>query len=283
MFGRVHYRNFSALKVRLGDWDIYRDVEPRPHFERPVASITIHPEYSPSNMHNDIAVITLSGASVPVTDHVSPVCLPMKPPPGAVSPRHQWTGCQVSGWGSESFDQPRYPGVLKKVPVPLWDRQRCVESLRTTRLGAAFKLHSGFLCAGGEENEDACKVSENISFRKYHHIRILWVLLYIRAVRTWILQANTAAFKCIRHTISQKSDEFHYRWNWLYCQLCKCIINQFKNTIKSIDRFSISVDLQCSYYEINIGTYAYNMITLKKQVRFCQINRLNTINVCKPL
>ncbi|XP_060865388.1 phenoloxidase-activating factor 2-like [Metopolophium dirhodum] len=150
-------KNFSALKVRLGDWDIYRDVEPRPHVERPVASIVIHPEYSPSNMHNDIAVITLSGAPVPVTDHVGPVCLPPRSPPDAVSPRRQWTGCRVSGWGAESFDRPRYPGVLKKVPVPLWDLQRCVESLRTTRLGATFKLHAGFLCAGGEENEDACK------------------------------------------------------------------------------------------------------------------------------
>lgn len=158
---RVFYRNFSALKVRLGEWDIYRDVEPRPHIERPVVSIVIHPEYSPSNMHNDIAVITLSGAPVPVTDHVSPVCLPPRSPPEAMSPRHQWTGCRVSGWGAESFDRPRYPGVLKKVPVPLWDFQRCVESLRTTRLGAKFKLHTGFLCAGGEKNEDACKVSEN--------------------------------------------------------------------------------------------------------------------------
>ncbi|XP_025206076.1 phenoloxidase-activating factor 2-like [Melanaphis sacchari] len=144
-------KNFSTLKVRLGDWDIYRDIEPQPHVERPVASITIHPEYSASNMHNDIAVITLSGAPVFSTGHVSPVCLPPR------LPADQWTSCRVSGWGTERFDHPRYPGVLKKVPVPLWDRQRCVESLRTTRLGAAFKLHSGFLCAGGEENEDACK------------------------------------------------------------------------------------------------------------------------------
>jgi len=157
----LYCRNFSALKVRLGDWDIYRDMEPQPHVERPVASIAIHPEYSSSNMHNDIAVITMSGAPVPVTDHVGPVCLPPRSTSNAVSPRHQWTGCRVSGWGAESFDLPRYPGVLKKVPVPLWDLQRCVESLRTTRLGATFKLHPGFLCAGGEENEDACKVSGN--------------------------------------------------------------------------------------------------------------------------
>lgn len=181
----MYCRNFSALKVRLGDWDIYRDMEPRPHVERPVASIAIHPEYSSSNMHNDIAVITMSGAPVPVTDHVGPVCLPPTSTSNAVSPRHRWTGCRVSGWGAESFDRPRYPGVLKKVPVPLWDLQRCVESLRTTRLGATFKLHPGFLCAGGEENEDACKVSGNGALYNNMIITIwsceseyLWTLYY---------------------------------------------------------------------------------------------------------
>lgn len=29
--------------------------------------------------------------------------------------------------------------------------------LRKTRLGSGFKLHKTFVCAGGEENKDACK------------------------------------------------------------------------------------------------------------------------------
>lgn len=143
--------------MRLGDWDIYKNVEPQPHVERSIVSIVVHPEFSPSNMHNDIAVITLS-ESVTATNYISPVCLPPKPSPDTVVPR-EWTGCRVSGWGTESFEQPRYPGVLKKVDVPLWSRERCVKSLRATRLGSKFHLHGGFLCAGGEEHEDACKVT----------------------------------------------------------------------------------------------------------------------------
>lgn len=154
-------RNVSALKVRLGDWDITKNVEPQPHVEVPIASIVIHPEYSASTMHNDIAVITLSGVVAP-TDYISPVCLP--PPATVLVAQQQWTGCQVSGWGTESFERPRYPGVLKKVSVPLWDRDRCVKSLRTTRLGNRFELHDGFLCAGGEEREDACKVNGTLKF-----------------------------------------------------------------------------------------------------------------------
>lgn len=34
----------------------------------------------------------------------------------------------------------------------------CQEALRNTRLGQRFKLHSNFLCAGGEEGRDSCKV-----------------------------------------------------------------------------------------------------------------------------
>lgn len=147
-------RNASALKVRLGDWDIYRNAEPRPHVERPVSAIAVHPEYSSADMRNDVALITLSGPAVAASDHVGPVCLPPARPDAA----RRWAACRVSGWGSESFERPRYPGVLKKVHVPLWDRDRCVASLRTTRLGAAFRLHEGFLCAGGEDHEDACKV-----------------------------------------------------------------------------------------------------------------------------
>lgn len=144
--------------MRLGEWDIYNIVEPQPHMERSIKSIVIHPEYSSSNMHNDIAIITLyEMVTATASNYISPVCLPPKPSDTVVL--QHWTGCRVSGWGTESFEQPRYPGVLKKVNVPLWNRDRCVESLRTTRLGRKFHLHGGFLCAGGEEHEDACKVS----------------------------------------------------------------------------------------------------------------------------
>lgn len=160
----LQHRNVSALKVRLGDWDITKNVEPQPHVEVSIASIVIHPEYSASTMHNDIAVITLS-STVASTDYISPVCLP--PAATVMAIQQQWTGCRVSGWGTESFERPRYPGVLKKVAVPLWDRDRCVKSLRTTRLGNRFELHEGFLCAGGEEREDACKASEMLSFVSY--------------------------------------------------------------------------------------------------------------------
>jgi hypothetical protein len=44
------------------------------------------------------------------------------------------------------------------VDVPVVGNAECENKLRRTRLGYDFKLHSGFLCAGGEEGKDACKV-----------------------------------------------------------------------------------------------------------------------------
>ncbi len=89
---------------------------------------------------------------IPSSPHISPVCLP---------DRHvNFAGrrCYVSGWGKDSFVGGSYQHVLKEVQLPVVDNARCETMLRRTRLGATFNLHDGFLCAGGEEGKDACKV-----------------------------------------------------------------------------------------------------------------------------
>lgn len=54
----------------------------------------------------------------------------------------------------------QYPvSILKKVEVPIVPREKCIKALRTTRLGPIFKLHESFICAGGEEGKDTCRVS----------------------------------------------------------------------------------------------------------------------------
>lgn len=42
--------------------------------------------------------------------------------------------------------------------MPIISQQQCQSQLQQTRLGYEFKLHPGFVCAGGEEGKDACKV-----------------------------------------------------------------------------------------------------------------------------
>lgn len=48
--------------------------------------------------------------------------------------------------------------ILKKVELPIVPTDKCVNALRGTRLGPKFILHGSFICAGGEEGRDTCKV-----------------------------------------------------------------------------------------------------------------------------
>lgn len=52
---------------------------------------------------------------------------------------------------------------LQEVDVPVVSHNQCQAQLQQTRLGYEFKLHPGFICAGGEEGKDACKVVTSVS------------------------------------------------------------------------------------------------------------------------
>jgi hypothetical protein len=70
------YRNCPGVKVRLGEWDITRNIEPYSYQDYVVYSVYIHPEFSSANLQNDIAVIKLS-QQVPlgVYPHINPACV----------------------------------------------------------------------------------------------------------------------------------------------------------------------------------------------------------------
>ena len=47
---------------------------------------------------------------------------------------------------------------MKEVEVPVLLDFDCERKLKRTRLGLDFVLHPSFICAGGEEGKDSCKV-----------------------------------------------------------------------------------------------------------------------------
>ena len=51
--------------------------------------------------------------------------------------------------------------------MPVLTASDCEYRLRKTRLGPAYKLHEGMVCAGGEQGKDACKV-------KFHLLSLLF-------------------------------------------------------------------------------------------------------------
>ncbi|XP_066249866.1 uncharacterized protein [Euwallacea similis] len=146
------YTNYD-LRVRLGEWDVNHDVEFYPYIERDIAALTVHPEFYAGTLANDIAILRMN---TPVDwtkhPHISPACLP--------HPQDDYTGarCWTTGWGKDAFgDFGKYQNILKEVDVPIVNFGQCQRQLQNTRLGYEFKLHPGFICAGGEEGKDACK------------------------------------------------------------------------------------------------------------------------------
>ncbi|XP_017886309.1 phenoloxidase-activating factor 2 [Ceratina calcarata] len=142
----------GGLKVRLGDWNAQTTNELYPSREYTVQRISIHPQYNSANLQNDVAVITLSG-TVPISTspNINTACLPTAQPASG-------TRCWVSGWGKDEFGTSgQYQSIMKEVDVPIVDQTVCENDLRTTRLGQSFVLNrNSFLCAGGEQNKDAC-------------------------------------------------------------------------------------------------------------------------------
>ncbi|KAK7020158.1 hypothetical protein SK128_022304 [Halocaridina rubra] len=140
---------YGDFKIRLGEWQVDKYDEPLPYIDVDIASITIHPQFNKHNLHNDVALIELV-TPVQLQYHINTVCLP---PPGYLPA--PGTRCFASGWGKDAF-QGQYQAILKKVDVPFVDHYYCQELLRKTRLGKYFLLDQSLLCAGGEENKDAC-------------------------------------------------------------------------------------------------------------------------------
>ncbi|KYB28923.1 hypothetical protein TcasGA2_TC031030 [Tribolium castaneum] len=146
------YTGFD-LRVRLGEWDVNHDVEFYPYIEREITSVNVHPEFYAGTLYNDLAILRMDKpVDFAKQPHISPACLP--------SPHDDYTGsrCWTTGWGKDAFgDFGKYQNILKEVDVPIVNHGLCERQLKQTRLGYDFKLHPGFVCAGGEEGKDACK------------------------------------------------------------------------------------------------------------------------------
>ena len=144
---RDHYP--TDFRIRVGEWQVNTFTEPLPYHDYDLLQIHYHPDYKRGAEHNNLVVLELA-SPMTLAYNVNTVCLPSDSYSFAPGTR-----CFVSGWGKDSFVG-NYQHILKKVDVPLVEHGYCQTLLRKTRLGRYFRLHSGFLCAGGEEGKDAC-------------------------------------------------------------------------------------------------------------------------------
>lgn len=59
--------------------------------------------------------------------------------------------------GKDKFGKDgKYQQILKRVELPIVQRDECQKRLRETRLGHYFILDKSFVCAGGERGKDTC-------------------------------------------------------------------------------------------------------------------------------
>ncbi|XP_039281721.1 phenoloxidase-activating factor 2 [Nilaparvata lugens] len=144
-------RDPKKLVVRAGEWDTQRQSELISHQQQGVMKIIAHKDFYSGGLYNDVALVVLSEPFT-MAENINTVCLP-----------HQSTvfddqECIATGWGKDRYDSGgEYQTILKKVDLPMVPHQRCEEELRKTRLGAKFRLHYSFVCAGGVTGKDTCK------------------------------------------------------------------------------------------------------------------------------
>lgn len=115
-----------------------------------VEEVIIHDNYHRTSLKNDIALLFLS-KSYQASANINTICL-SDPDLKIIEDR-----CIVSGWGKTAFKKGSYSSILRKIEVPIVDRQRCLNTLRSTELGPVYRLHESIMCAGGEKGRDACK------------------------------------------------------------------------------------------------------------------------------
>ncbi|PNF40117.1 hypothetical protein B7P43_G09980 [Cryptotermes secundus] len=145
--------NCPGVKVRLGDWDITRNIEPYSYQDYIISNVYIHPHFNSANLQNDIAVIKLyQQIPLGVYPNINPACLSRQ--------NAAFTGqrCIVAGWGTDAFGPSgQYQSIEKEATVPVLGWSDCQAKLQATRLGSQFQFNpNSFICAGGEEGYDAC-------------------------------------------------------------------------------------------------------------------------------
>lgn len=141
--------SMEDLRIRAGDWDLNSDRESFQPQERTVIRIDGHEDFYIRTGFSNLALYFLD-TPFQLADHIRTMCLPDSPNAFTVD------DCVMSGWGKKKFTDEHYSSVLKATQLPLVNTSDCEFLLRNTILGNEFKLAKGLLCAGGNENEDAC-------------------------------------------------------------------------------------------------------------------------------
>uniref|UniRef100_A0A8C1WSI5 Zgc:123295 n=1 Tax=Cyprinus carpio TaxID=7962 RepID=A0A8C1WSI5_CYPCA len=107
-----------------------------------------HPNFTISNLDNDIALIQLS-SSVTFSDYIKPVCLA-----AAGSVFGGGTESWVTGWGKLQSGGTQLPDTLQEVMIPVVNNSACANAYKGIR-----NITSNMICAGllNQGGKDSCQ------------------------------------------------------------------------------------------------------------------------------
>ncbi|XP_066925213.1 chymotrypsin B-like [Clytia hemisphaerica] len=130
--------DYRAYQIVLGDYD-RRSTDGDEQVYRAVQAFH-HPQWDPSRLNNDIALIELDRPAV-FDDHIQPICLPTlgeKLPTGS--------SCYITGWGQHTVGRSGPPAlVLKQALVKTVSPQTCY-NMNTQNMG--IPITNQMICAG---------------------------------------------------------------------------------------------------------------------------------------
>jgi secreted trypsin-like serine protease len=111
----------TGIRVYLGEYSLYADVEPLPRQAYSVNRIYMHPfyEFTPQADRFDVAILKLS-RPVLYEAHISPICLPEKG-----RDLEEGTVAMVSGWGATEADSAKRPKELQVADVKIVSGKKC--------------------------------------------------------------------------------------------------------------------------------------------------------------
>ncbi|XP_032590920.1 phenoloxidase-activating factor 2 [Drosophila grimshawi] len=151
----IRNQTVDTLIVFVGEWDLNGFDEPYERQARRIKQIIRHEEFDPGSYFNDIALLVLE-TPIDIQPHIQPLCLPPPETPQLHKDLRQAV-CYATGWGARNLKSIRNEHLLKRIELPLVNKDECQALLRVTRLRERFRLRPSFICAGGVKGQDTCK------------------------------------------------------------------------------------------------------------------------------